>query len=94
MCKKLRTKGKEFKKTDCLRLAYLEEMNFTMVIQFMQNSGFAFSPVTKNDLDLGIFMYIYKYNGFSKGQEHFEKNIVNISEYGTYIIDVIVNDLM
>ena len=94
MRKNFRRGKKSLKKTDCFRLAYLEEMNFTTVIQFMQTAGFSFSPITKNDLDLDIFRYIYEYDGFTKGQEHFEKNIVKISNNGIYIIDVIVNDLM
>lgn len=94
MRKNLRRGKKSLKKTDCFRLAYLEGMNFTTIIQFMQIAGFSFAPISKNDLDLEVFKYIYKYDGFVKGQEHFEKNIVKMSNNGIYIIDVIVNDLI
>jgi len=94
MRKNLRRGKKTLKKTDCFRLAYLEGMNFTTIIQFMQIAGFSFAPISKNDLDLEVFKYIYENDGFTKGQQHFEKNIVKMSSQGIYIIDVIVNDLV
>lgn len=94
ICKKLKTGRRAFKKIDCIRLAYLEQMNFTVFIQFMQNSGYAFSPTTKNDFDLAIFTYAYMYNGFVEGKKHFEETIIKISDYSNYIIDALDKNLL
>lgn len=91
ICKKLRTGKREFKKYDCIRLAILEEMNYTVFMQFLRCAGFSLSPLTLYDVDLTIFKYAYKYNGFIKGQRHFLENIVKMTEYGNYLLDEIWN---
>ena len=83
--------NKVFRKNDCLRLACLGKMNFTTVIQFMQYAGFSFSPTSKDDMDLDIFKYIYKYNGFTKGEEHFQKEIAKTCKNIQLILDSVIN---
>ncbi len=83
--------NKTFRKTDCLRLAFLGKMNFTTIIQFMRYSGFSFSPNSKDDMDLDIFKYIYKYDGFTKGEEHFQKEIAKTCKNIQLILDSVIN---
>ena len=82
---------KILRKDDCLRLSLLTEMNFTTIIEFMCYAGYSFAPLTKNDFDLEIFKYIYKYNGFVEGQQHFETYLAKNSINSQYIIDVLIN---
>ena len=91
MCKKFRTGKKEFKKYDVFKLAILEKMNYTVFLQFLRCAGFSISPLTLHDVDLTVFKYIYKYNGFVNGKDHFLQNIVKMTEYGNYLLDEVWN---
>ncbi len=64
--KNLASFRKTIKKEEIYRSAIILKLNFTQIIQFMEISGYTFSPATKNDLDIEVFNYIVNNNGFTK----------------------------
>ncbi len=57
---------KTIKKEEIYSTSIILELNFTQIIQYMEISGYTFSPSTKDNLDINVFNYIVNNNGFTK----------------------------
>lgn len=60
---------KIIKKEEIYSTAVVLKLNFTQIIQYMEISGYTFSPSTKDNLDINIFNYIVNNNGFTKSDD-------------------------
>ena len=69
--------AKQVSKKEIYSSAFALNLNFTQIIQYMEISGYTFSPVSKDDVDIEIFKYIVHNNGFTKPliemEEYFSK---------------------
>ena len=73
--------SKHIKKEQLYASAVILKLNFTQVIQYMEISGFTFSPATKCDLDLKVFKYIVENDGFTQSQEDIDTYFSQFEEY-------------
>ncbi len=71
---------KNIRKEEIYCSSYLLKLNFTQIIQFMEISGYTFSPVSKNNIDLEVFKYIVNNNGFTKPQSDIDDYFYNLGE--------------
>ncbi len=71
---------KNIRKEEIYCSSYLLKLNFTQIIQFMRISGYTFSPVSKNNIDLEVFKYIVNNNGFTKPQSDIDDYFYNLGE--------------
>lgn len=79
---------KSIKKEEIYCTSYLLKLNFTQIIQYMEISGYTFSPVTKNRLDIEVFKFIVNNNGFTKSDDFIDDYFYNLSEE---ISDIVIN---
>ncbi len=80
--------SKIIKKEEIYSTAYMLKLNFTQIIQYMEISGYTFSPVTKNNLDIEVFKFIVNNNGFTKSDIFIDDYFYAISEK---ISDIVIN---
>ena len=71
---------KNLRKEEIYCSSYLLKLNFTQIIQFMRISGYTFSPVSKNNIDLEVFKYIVNNNGFTKPQSDIDDYFYSLGE--------------
>ncbi len=80
--------SKTIKKEEIYCTSYILKLNFTQIVQYMEISGYTFTPVSNNDLDIEVFKYIVNNNGFTK-------SYIDIDDYfgslSPKISDIVIN---
>lgn len=70
---------KIIKKEEIYSTAVVLKLNFTQIIQYMEISGYTFSPSTKDNLDINVFNYIVNNNGFTKSDDDITDYFASLS---------------
>lgn len=70
---------KNIKKEEIYSTAVVLKLNFTQIIQYMEISGYTFSPSTKDNLDINIFNYIVNNDGFTKSDDDITDYFASLS---------------
>ena len=71
---------KIIKKEEIYKTSIILGLNFTQIIQFMEISGYTFSPVTNHNIDMEVFKFIVNNNGFTKPYHYIANYFIKLSD--------------